>query len=210
MGNWYRQALSKALNKEIDFDSDSLVWTLHTSSYTPSPDSHSYVSDLASELSTGGGYTSGGLAAGSLTRTYTAANSWATARANSTAYNVGDVVRPSTGNGFLYRAVVAGTTAGTPPTFGTVVGRETAESSGTVVWENLGSGITTLGVASPTWSSATFGPCRYAVLSDRTPGTAATQPLIGYTDFGSDKTGGGGAFTVTVSSTLGYLYIVLP
>lgn len=210
MGLWYRQALAKSLNKEIDFDSDALTWTLHTSSMTPNQDTHAYVSDLSAELSTGGGYTSGGVAAGSLTRTYTAANSWGVTRANSTAYAVGDVVKPSGGNGYLYRAAVAGTSHTSAPTFGTVLGRETAEGSGTVVWENIGAGITVLGVASPSWASASFGPCRYLVLSDRTAGTAATQPLIGYTDFVSDKTGGGGTFQVTVNGTLGYLYLLIP
>lgn len=210
MARWYRQALAKALNKEVDLDSDSLVWTLHTSSMTPDPDAHVYVSDLSNELSTAGGYTSGGLAAGSVTRAYTAANSWGTARANSTAYAVDDVVRPSTGNGYLYRCAVAGTSHTSAPTFGTVIGRETAEGGGTVVWENVGSGVTVLDAADPSWATATFGPCRYAVLSDRQTGVAATSPLIGYIDFGSDKTGGGGSFTITLHATLGFLYLMMP
>ncbi len=210
MARWYRQALAKALNKEIDLDSDSLVWTLHTSTYSPNADTHAYVSDLTNELSTAGGYTSGGLAASSLTRAYTAADSWGTARANSTAYAVDDVVRPSTGNGYLYRCAVAGTSHSSAPTWGTVIGRETAEGGGTVVWENVGSGITVLDAADPSWATATFGPCRYAVLSDRTPGTAATQPLIAYVDFGTDKTGGGGAFTINLHATLGFLHLLMP
>lgn len=200
----YRQAIAKLANKEVDYDSDALKWTLHTSTYVPDQDAHAYVSSLTNELGTAGGYTAGGTALLVPVITYTAANSWGTARANSTAYVVDDTVRPAAGNGFLYRCAVAGTSAGAPPTFSTVLGRETAD--GTVVWETVGSGICVLGCSDPSWATATFGPCRYAVLSDRTPGTAATQPLLGYVDFVTDKTGGGGLFTVNLHAQLRALH----
>jgi hypothetical protein len=204
----YRQALAKALNKEIDWDSDALVWTQHTSTYVPNFDTHAYVSDLSNELTTGGGYTAGGLAIASPTRTYTAANSWATQRANSTAYVAGDVVRPATGNGLLYMATTSGTTGGTVPTYPTVLGQTVAD--GGVTWECIGSGIVVFGCSDPSWSTATFGPARGAALSDRTPGTAATQPLIGYVDYGTDKTGGGLAFTIQLHSVLRAFYVAVP
>lgn len=206
----YRQAPIKIFNKEIDWDSDALVWTQHSSAYTPNQDTHAYVSDLTNELSSGGGYTAGGLAIASPSRTYTAANSWGTARANSTAYAVGDVVRPASANGYLYMCVTAGTSHSAIPTWGTVVGGLTTEGGGTVTWENIGSGINVFGCSDPSWPTATFGPARYAVLSDRTPGTAATQPLIGYVDYGTDKTGGGLAFTVQLHATLRALYMAVP
>jgi hypothetical protein len=205
----YRQWLTKALNKELDFDTDSLKWTLHTSTYTPNYDTHAYVSDLTNELSTAGGYTSGGVTATSASFTYTAANSWGVSRANSTAYNVGDVIRPATGNGFLYRCVTAGTSAGTTTTLGTTLGASTTD--GTAVFEMVGAGIIVVKTASPSWTTFTAGPFRYAILSDRTPGTAATQPLIGVVDFGSNQTGGGGTFQINVNSTLGlFHYFIAP
>ncbi len=208
MAQWYRQALAKILNKEVDWNSDAITMTLHTATYTPNLDTHDYVDDLTNELAAGSGYSTGGVTLGSCTITYTAANSWATTRANSTAYAVGDVVRPSTGNGFLYRCAVAGTSSGTPPTFGTVLGRETAD--GTVVWEHIGSGIIQLDAADAVWASPfSAGPFRYAVISDRTPGTAATQPLIGLIDFGSNQTGGGGALNVNFHSN-GALLVFIP
>lgn len=213
MAKPYRPMLTRALNKEIDFDSDALVWTLHTSAYTPNFDTHQNVSDLTNELGTGGGYTAGtagggGLAAGTLARTYTAANSWTVQRANSTAYAVGDLVRPATGNGFLYRCIVAGTSGGSIPTYGLVLGGSTTD--GTVTWELVGSGAATFTCANPSWASATFGPCRYAVLSDRTSASNATDPLICLVDFGSDKTAGGGTFQINLSATQGVITMILP
>jgi hypothetical protein len=205
---WYRNALAKVFNKEIDWDSGNVKLTLHTSTYSPNQNTHDYQNDLTNELATAGGYTAGGLTVASPTITYTAADSWGTARANSTTYAVDDVVRPSTGNGFLYRCAVAGTSAASPPSFGTVLGRETAD--GGVVWECVGSGIVVFGCTDPSWGSATFGPCRYAVFADTTSGAAATNPLIGYVDFLTDKTGGGGNFAINLHAALRAAHIFIP
>lgn len=194
MAIWYGQAISKALNKEWDWDSDDIRVTLHTVGYVPARITNAYVSDLTSELATAAGYTVGGVALTGKSMPFTAANSWTTTRANSTAYVVGDVVRPATGNGFLYRAAVAGTSGSTIPTYPTAVGATVVD--GGVTWTNEGTGITQVLAANPSWAAATFTGVRIAVISDRTPTTAATQPLIGFVDFGTDQAGGGGPFSV--------------
>lgn len=51
-----------------------------------------------------------------------------------------------------------------------------------------------------TWSSSTI-TARYAVIYDATPSTAATKPLIGYVDFGSDQSSSNGNFTITWDAT---------
>jgi len=209
VATWYRNALVKIINKEVDYDSDSIALTLHTSSYTPALDADDYVNDLTNELAASGGYSTGGVTLGSKTVTYTASYSWGTSRANSTAYTVGQIVRPATGNGFLYRCAVAGTSHSVAPTFLTPLGSNTAETSGTVVWDCVGSGIIVLDAADATWATATFTGVRYGVISDRTPGTAATQPLLGLIDFGSDQSGGGGSFAV-VFDAQGILQLLIP
>jgi len=208
MAKQFRPMLARALNKEIDFNSDALVWTLHTNSYVPNFDTHQNVSDLTNELTTAGGYTVGGIAIGSPLMTYTAANSWTVQRANSTAYVVGDVVRPITGNGFLYRCAVAGTSAGSLWTPGTVLGGATTD--GTVTWECVGSGAVTFTCSNPSWASATFAAVRYAVLSDRTSGVAATEPLLCLVDFVTPVGGGGGTFLVQLNSVQGVLTFFIP
>jgi hypothetical protein len=141
--------------------------------------------------------------------TYTAANSWGVSRANSTPYALGDIVRPATGNGFLYMAAVAGTSGASIPTYPTVIGTTVAD--GGVTWECIGSGITVFGCSDPQWGpTTTFGPCRGAVLSDRSSGSNATNPLIGYVDFGTDKTGGNGTFTINLHTALRAFYMAAP
>lgn len=189
----YASAVLALFNGELDTDVAQWTWTLHTSAHVPDRVLHDFTDDLTNELPTAAGYTAGGVVAAA-SRTRTAANSWGTSRANSTAYTLGTVVRPATGNGFLYRCVVAGTSGGSIPTYGTTIGRETAD--GTVVWECVGVAITVITTAAPVWSAASFTGVRYAVLSYRAAGTAATRPLVAYADFVTDRAGQSGTFTV--------------
>lgn len=45
---------------KVDFDGDTIKVCLLTDSYTPDYDTHTYYSDLSSELASGDGYTTGG------------------------------------------------------------------------------------------------------------------------------------------------------
>lgn len=69
----YGQFLAKALNKEVDYDSDTIKVMLVSSSYAPNQDSHAYKSDVTGEVS-GTGYTAGGQALTGKTLTYDGAN----------------------------------------------------------------------------------------------------------------------------------------
>lgn len=207
MAKAYRSVHVQAYSGKINYLSDTIMVTLHSASYTPDLDTHAYVSNLTNELATGGGYTLGGIALTGRALTYTAASSWGTAAATTTAYAVETVVRPAAANGYVYRCVTAGTSGGSVPTWSTTIGATVTD--GTVTWETVGRGVVQFTATSPSWSTATFGPCRYLVISDRTPATSATQPLIGLVDFGTDQTGGGGVFQVTWA-TQGILLIFIP
>jgi hypothetical protein len=65
----YGLALQSMLNKEVDFDSDTVKAMLVTSTYTPNQDTHRYKSSVTGE-SSGSGYTAGGVALTGRTVTY--------------------------------------------------------------------------------------------------------------------------------------------
>jgi hypothetical protein len=203
----YTKAILAMVNAETDFD-DGMTFTLHTSSYALSRTADDYVNDLTNELATANGYTAGGIPAGVVTRTHTVANSWAITRAASTGYTVGDVVRPAVANGFLYRATNSGSSGASLPTYPTTLGQTVVD--GGVTWECYGIAITVFTSTNPpTWASPFNATgIRYLVLSDRTPGTAATQPLIAVADFGTDQAGTGAAWGVTPHPSLGLFSII--
>ena len=67
----YGSFLVKALNKEVDFDSDTIKVALLTNAYTPNQDTHDYFDDVvANEVAATGGYTSGGITLANKTITY--------------------------------------------------------------------------------------------------------------------------------------------
>lgn len=63
----------------------------------------------------------------------------ASARANSTAYAVGDYYVPASPNGYVYKCTVNGTSAGSPPSFSTTVGATFAD--GTATFRNVGKAL---------------------------------------------------------------------
>ena len=79
--------------------------------------------------------------------------------ARSTAYTVGQVVRPPTANGFMYRCSVAGTTAASAPTYGTTEGGNTVDGTATFVAHEAMQAITT-GTGSDLYRMVSMGSFR--------------------------------------------------
>lgn len=69
-----------------------------------------------------------------------------TARVNSTAVALGDYRRPATPNGWAYKCVKAGTTAGSEPTMPTSVDETVAD--GTAIWQAYSKGVVAVLVTS--------------------------------------------------------------
>lgn len=204
MGQFYLSAIANAFGStsagnapNIDFLSDNIYCALVGSGYTPNLATHDFWDDVVANEVTGTGYTANGALLASKAFTLTAANSWATTAATSTAYTAGRIVRPSAGNGYLYRATVAGTSGGSAPTWPTTVGLTVTD--GGVTWTNIGSAILQLDAADPSWTSSTI-TARYAVIYDRTPASDATRPLIALIDFGSNQSTTNGTFTVQLDA----------
>jgi hypothetical protein len=70
----YGSFFGKALNKEIDYDSDTIKVMLVSSSYSPNQDTHDYLDDVVANEVSGTGYTAGGAALASKTLTYDSAS----------------------------------------------------------------------------------------------------------------------------------------
>jgi hypothetical protein len=62
-----------------------------------------------------------------------------------------------------------------------------------------GSNLITADAADTSWTTSTL-TARYAVIYDSTPGTAATNPLISYVDFGADVSSTASTFQITWDS----------
>lgn len=178
----------------IDFLSDDMRLALVTSSYTPNVATDAFWSTPVANEITGTGYTANGTALASKTLTVTIANSWSTSWAASTARTVGDLVRPTTGNTYVYVATTAGTNSGAEPTWPTVVGATVTD--GGVIWANIGRAIIMFDAADVSWTTATL-TARYGVIYNRTPGTDATRPLFALIDFDSNTSSTASTFQVT-------------
>jgi hypothetical protein len=189
----YGQVNSALWSGSLNFASDTIKGALVGSAYTPDFTAHQFFSSITNEV-TGTGYTAGGATLASKTSTFTAANSWATTRANSTAYALGAIVRPATGNGYLYQAVVAGTSGASIPTYPTVVGQTVTD--GGVTWVCKGRSVLVLDCADLTWPGSTITP--RGIVIYKSTGTASTSPLIAYDTTGADVPTTNGTLTYTV------------
>lgn len=211
---WYAQALANAFGSttagnapNIDYLSDTLYCALVTSSYTPDLAAHDFWNDVvANEHAGGSGYTTNGVLMTTKTMTVTAANSFGTTWAATTAYTLGKVVRPTAGNGYLYRCVVAGTSGGSAPTWPTVIGTTVTDSG--VTWVCAGKTIIQFDADDVAWTTATLST-RYGVIYDRTPATDATRPLILLVDFEANQSVTSANFTIQWDSQ-GIDYLIIP
>lgn len=197
------------VNKRIDIDTDTLKATLHAAAYAPNLATDDFANDATNELTTASGYTAGGVTLANPSLTVVAANSWSKVRANSTAYRLGEIIRPASTNGFVYRVSTAGTSGGSPPTFPTVVGVDVAD--GTAVITCVGTKVLRFTTDPVVWAAPfAAGPFQRVVISDTTPGTAATNPLMFVASYAAPQTGADGSWTITPDSGNGWWSLPLP
>jgi hypothetical protein len=73
---WYGLPIQYSFDgtDSVDWDTNTIKVSLHTSSYTPNEDTHDYVADLSAEVANGNGYTTGGVTLGSKTVTLDTTN----------------------------------------------------------------------------------------------------------------------------------------
>ena len=132
----YGNFLKQALNKEIDFDSDTIKVALLSNAYTPDQDAHDYFDDVVAHQVTGTGYTSGGNTLANKTNTYNSAT-------NVIVLDADDVTWASSTITARYAVIYDATPAtdATRPLIGYVdFGSDQSSSNGnfTITWDSTG------------------------------------------------------------------------
>lgn len=183
---------------DIDWASNTIKYALLTSSATITPATDEFFDSIdANEVANGNGYTTGGVTLASKTLA-TVDDAAVSAWQASTAYDAGDIVRPTSADGHIYLCITAGTTGGTEPTWQTGFGENT--SDGTAEWVQAGDSYLKFDAANAQWTSSTI-TARYGVcyVAGSTPGT--DDYLIAYLDFGQNESSDNGTFEVQFHST---------
>lgn len=132
----YGSFFGKALNKEVDWDSDTIKVMLVGSGYTPNQDTHDYLDDVVASEVSGTGYTAGGATLASKTLTYDSAT-------NVTVLDAADVTWASSTITARYAVVYddAGATNAQKVLLGYVdFGSDQSSTSGnfTITWDSTG------------------------------------------------------------------------
>lgn len=130
----YGKLFLAVFNKEVDWISDDIYASLHTSSYAPAQDTDDYFDDVTNELSTGSGYTAGGALLSGKTITYTGAT-------NITMLDADDVEWTASTLTARFAVIYDGETA-------------VASTSPLICWENFEADVSTVsGTFTLTWSA---------------------------------------------------------
>lgn len=183
---WYPQGLGALANGDVDWDLDTIKVALMQDTFV-FDDTHDFWDDVsASDYDSATGYTAGGetIANAAVTESD---SSVLTARANSTAYVVGDVVRTATDSDRVFVCVAAGTSDASEPAGMATLGTMREITDGTVVWVNVGNAITILDGDAVSWTGLDQAGTDGAVIYKDT-GTPSTSPLLGFIDFETTET----------------------
>lgn len=132
----YGQFLSQALNKEIDWDTDTIKVALLSNSYTPDQDAHNYLDDVVSYEVTGTGYTAGGATLANKTNSYNSGTNVITLDADDVTWSSSTITARYA---VIYDASPA--TNATKPLIGYVdFGSDQSSSNGnfTITWDATG------------------------------------------------------------------------
>lgn len=203
-GRWFARGLDHILSGDVALATGSLSLILLDNTYSPNIENDEFYdpggSGIGQDEVTGTGYTAGGQNLASVAVTVVD-DSAAPAHATSTAYLVGDIVRPASANGHIYRCIVAGTSGGSAPTWPTNPGEDVTD--GSVTWEEMGSSFVRFDADNVSWTPSTTITARYAAVIDdgTTPGT--DDYVLVLIDFGQDESSSNGDFNVNFHATVG-------
>ena len=227
----YNAAFTSAFSKQMSVPSDTFKLQLHTSLYVPNKGTHRFQSDLSNELPAGNGYTVGGNVISGMAVNMINTNAVQTIPAQGAPFSItvsiGGVALTTTSiaagaTGATVQAAIAAlghvgvgnvTVAGNGPyavTFGGTLGAQAitlmvmATGTGPVANTTPGVGTFYITGGNVSWPNSTFiapNAARYGVIVDTTPGSAATNPILGIVDFVTDQSPTNGTLSVTWDPT---------
>lgn len=123
---------------QMDYLSDTIKCSLHTSTYTPNIDTNEVFADATNELSTANGYTAGGFTLASKTVVYSAGS-------NLTTFDCGDISWTASGGSLVFQyAVFWDDTIASDPLIGYIdCGAQTITTGNTFTIATSASGLFT-------------------------------------------------------------------
>lgn len=137
----YGLALQSMLNKEIDFDSDTVKAMLCTSTYAPNQDTHRYKSSVTNEV-TGTGYTAGGVTLANKTVVYTAATNTLALDADDPSWSTATITAR-----YLVFYIDTGTASTSPVLAYVDFGADVSSTAGTFTYQIPAAGLATFTAA---------------------------------------------------------------
>lgn len=183
---WYPQGFGEIMGGTVDWVNDTIKVALMGTGFAYD-DTDDFWDDVsANDYGSATGYTAGG-------ETITTAaivesdSSVLTARANSTAYVVGDIVRTATDSNRVFVCVAAGTSDASEPAGMATLGQLREITDGTVVWVAVGRAVTILDGDAVSWTGLDQTGTDGAVIWKDT-GTPSTSPLLGAIEFDTTET----------------------
>ena len=198
----YPQAFAYLSNGEIDWPDETTLKVALMDATFNFDDTHDTWADVsASDYSSASGYTAGGQVI-TTPAISEVDSSTLTARANSTAYAVGDIVRTGTDSGRVFVCTVAGTSTSSEPGGMATAAFLASITDGTVTWVNIGSAITVFDGDAVSWTGLDQTGTNAAVIYND---DGVNEPLIAYLDFQATETPTD--LTITPPAT-GYFYLV--
>ncbi|MBV9869135.1 MAG: hypothetical protein JO214_00690 [Frankiaceae bacterium] len=227
----FNAAFTSAFSKQISVPVDTFKLQLHTSAYTPNKGTHRFQSDLTNELPAGNGYTVGGNVISGMAVNMINTNAVQTIPAQAAPFSItvsiGGValttasIAAGASNTTVQNAIAAlghvgvgnVTVTGAGPytvTFGGTLGAQAitlmvmATGTGPVANTTPGVGTFYITGGNVSWPNSTFiapNAARYGVIVDTTPGSAATNPILGIVDFVTDQSPTNGTLSVTWDPT---------
>jgi hypothetical protein len=197
---WYTLGAGHFMTAEIDWlatavNNDDIWMALMVTAYTPAIDTDEFFNVIdGDEHGETGTYAAGGKIM-TIVDAAVVQDTAVSPRADTTAYVVGDLVRPSSANGYIYRCIVAGTSGTGEPSWTTSPGLDTEADDATLIWENVGTSYVKLDADNMQWAASTLD-ADYGVIYAKggTPGT--DDFLIALIDFDGTETSSAGDFDV--------------